>query len=238
LFKKQSNYFSSPEMIFLTRFFSLPLFVLLFSTTIAQGTCGNEIGSCAAGYCCSKYGYCGTTDDYCNVNNGCQASFGAQCVTIPLKTPCGIESENGNKSCAALFPGQGYCCSKYGYCGSTFDYCDISAGCQGGAFGASCKDFPMPQSKAGVPCKIYAPYVDVASDANYFNGDIFDVANISSAHLQQWFSLAFITSDDNGNPIFGNKNISVASKYYFKKLMALRENGGDFILSFGKYLNH
>jgi len=39
-----------------------------------DGTCGSGKGRCPSGQCCSKYGYCGTTNDHCKV--GCQASYG------------------------------------------------------------------------------------------------------------------------------------------------------------------
>ncbi|ORX91324.1 glycoside hydrolase/deacetylase [Basidiobolus meristosporus CBS 931.73] len=38
-------------------------------------SCGNGIGSCAAGLCCSSYGFCGYTSDYCAT--GCQSQYGA-----------------------------------------------------------------------------------------------------------------------------------------------------------------
>ena len=38
----------------------------------SDGSCGysknNQFVGCSPGYCCSKYGYCGTGDDYCNDN--------------------------------------------------------------------------------------------------------------------------------------------------------------------------
>ncbi|PVH85606.1 carbohydrate esterase family 4 protein [Cadophora sp. DSE1049] len=76
-----------------------------------------------AGACCSQYGYCGNTTDYCGA--GCQSSFGT-CSTIT--TPPGEDDftcgpTNGRKTCAS-----GLCCSQNGYCGNTADYCD--AGCQ------------------------------------------------------------------------------------------------------------
>lgn len=38
--------------------------------------CGPSAGNkkCPSGYCCSKYGYCGTSDDHCK--SGCQSQFG------------------------------------------------------------------------------------------------------------------------------------------------------------------
>jgi len=44
--------------------------------TATDGKCGKDNGNavCSNGNCCSRYGYCGKTDDYCK--SGCQAEFG------------------------------------------------------------------------------------------------------------------------------------------------------------------
>ncbi|ORX49023.1 hypothetical protein BCR36DRAFT_292216 [Piromyces finnis] len=40
-----------------------------------DGRCGKDFRkSCPNGQCCSKYGWCGTTKDYCST--GCQKSYG------------------------------------------------------------------------------------------------------------------------------------------------------------------
>jgi len=39
-----------------------------------NGECGKGKGKCPSGQCCSKYGYCGTSNRYCK--SGCQKSFG------------------------------------------------------------------------------------------------------------------------------------------------------------------
>ncbi|XP_059650293.1 hevein-like preproprotein [Cornus florida] len=38
--------------------------------------CGQQAGgaTCANNLCCSQYGYCGTTDDYCLPSNNCQSN--------------------------------------------------------------------------------------------------------------------------------------------------------------------
>ncbi|KAK4157911.1 hypothetical protein C8A00DRAFT_11313 [Chaetomidium leptoderma] len=44
-----------------------------------DGTCGNGV-TCAGtqwGTCCSVFGYCGGGDDFCSLDNGCQAEWGA-----------------------------------------------------------------------------------------------------------------------------------------------------------------
>jgi len=75
--------------------------------------CGSGFGKCPAGQCCSKWGYCGTTSEYCSNSQGCQLAYG--------DCKCG----SGFGSCAA-----GSCCSKWGYCGKTSAYCSNSEGCQ------------------------------------------------------------------------------------------------------------
>ncbi|OUM57139.1 carbohydrate-binding module family 18 protein [Piromyces sp. E2] len=41
---------------------------------ISYGQCGEGIGRCAPGSCCSQYGWCGNTSQHCGV--GCQPRFG------------------------------------------------------------------------------------------------------------------------------------------------------------------
>jgi hypothetical protein len=43
--------------------------------------CGAGIGSCANGLCCSQWGYCGSTEEYCAL--GCQPAFGRCNNVIP-----------------------------------------------------------------------------------------------------------------------------------------------------------
>ncbi|KAG4100109.1 hypothetical protein H8356DRAFT_1422955 [Neocallimastix lanati (nom. inval.)] len=45
-------------------------------TIRSDGLCGEEYGSCPKGQCCSKYGWCGTTDAYCSKKKGCQSLYG------------------------------------------------------------------------------------------------------------------------------------------------------------------
>ncbi|CAZ82925.1 unnamed protein product [Tuber melanosporum] len=104
-----------------------------------DNTCGNlfagagnnyTCGPTNIGTCCSQYGYCGATSDYCGT--GCQAAYG-NCTSSGGgggggDTPtdpnlCG--PTNGNNSCVT-----GSCCSANGYCGTTSDYCLPANGCQ------------------------------------------------------------------------------------------------------------
>eukprot|EP00833_Pecoramyces_ruminatium_P005133 jgi/Orpsp1_1/1179165/evm.model.c7180000068259.1 len=83
-----------------------------------NGKCGKNYGKCPSGECCSKYGYCGTSDKHCGT--GCQSEFG-QCSSSKIST---------NGQCGEKY-GQcpsGKCCSKYGYCGTSDKHC--GTGCQ------------------------------------------------------------------------------------------------------------
>jgi peptidoglycan/xylan/chitin deacetylase (PgdA/CDA1 family) len=101
----------------------IPLIVKAYTstttTTTKPGKCGQGV-SCPPGYCCSEYGYCGTTDDHCGT--GCQPKYGTcKSHSISLDGRCG--PEYGGKSCS-----NGECCSVHGWCGSDDDYC--GSGCQ------------------------------------------------------------------------------------------------------------
>ncbi|TLS22564.1 uncharacterized protein PpBr36_09680 [Pyricularia pennisetigena] len=93
------------------------------------GQCGSNGHICAGfgfGDCCSQWGYCGSTDDYCGA--GCQSKFGS-CNARPDITTDGTCSSNSDPegaSCAGS--GFGDCYSEWGYCRSTNAYC--GTGCQ------------------------------------------------------------------------------------------------------------
>eukprot|EP00833_Pecoramyces_ruminatium_P002096 jgi/Orpsp1_1/1176128/evm.model.c7180000056512.1 len=55
--------------------FFIFLIFLLFGLDISiAAQCGKDNGlSCKPGYCCSKYGYCGTSSKYCD--EGCQPKY-------------------------------------------------------------------------------------------------------------------------------------------------------------------
>ncbi|EDU51408.1 CDA1 xylanase chitin deacetylase [Pyrenophora tritici-repentis] len=83
--------------------------------------CGQGIGSCPAGQCCSSGGYCGTTDDYC-YSPGCLYQFGPGCPEN--KTPAGTNTSTiarpklGNVE----YGGNGiYSCSTPGTVAITYD---------------------------------------------------------------------------------------------------------------------
>jgi len=96
-------------------------------TVSTDGYCGPNHGVCPNNKCCSKYGYCGISSEYCG--EGCQVGYGkcgettnqnSSILTLPVSSgACGA----GVAVCST-----GLCCSKYGYCGSTESYCGV--GCQ------------------------------------------------------------------------------------------------------------
>lgn len=44
--------------------------------TSSNWKCGEGNGRCPDGYCCSKYNYCGKTNDHCSIASGCQTLYG------------------------------------------------------------------------------------------------------------------------------------------------------------------
>ncbi|PRP78865.1 hypothetical protein PROFUN_01038 [Planoprotostelium fungivorum] len=111
-------------MMFDRRWTILCLFCLFLSGVSAQvGACPG--GTCAdASMCCSQYGYCGNTSEYCGT--GCQSGPCSKLNTTALCSPT-------NNYCTPAYGG--YCCSSAGYCGSTDAYC--GAGCQAGCSGTA-----------------------------------------------------------------------------------------------------
>jgi Fungal cellulose binding domain/Chitin recognition protein len=80
-----------------------PILLLLIPfLALANPLVPRQLGSCAtvpcaAGLCCSAYGYCGTGSDYCQAGS-CVGGVGGTCAA-------------------------GECCSIYGYCGTGAGYC-------------------------------------------------------------------------------------------------------------------
>jgi len=128
---------------------------LIFEENIStNGKCGEEDGKCPDGKCCSKYGYCGTSDKHCDA--GCQSEFG-KCnskTTTIIKTKTTATTRTTTKSSLPTSTNgrcgksdgrcpSGKCCSKYGYCGKSDDHC--GKGCQS-EFG-ECKNTSSTKTK-------------------------------------------------------------------------------------------
>ena len=107
------------------------LIALLGFVNFAFGCSSTSL--CAGNLCCSQWGYCGSTSEYCGT--GC------------LSGPCSA----GSGTCSASSPcSGGLCCSQYGYCGSTSEYC--GTGCQNGP----CTGTPTSPPTSGL-CSVSNP---------------------------------------------------------------------------------
>ncbi|MCL7043838.1 hypothetical protein MKW94_018840 [Papaver nudicaule] len=62
-----------------TKNLSITVFLLFITATVSivsAQQCGRQAGgqTCQGNLCCSQYGYCGNTDDYCLPSNNCQSN--------------------------------------------------------------------------------------------------------------------------------------------------------------------
>ena len=113
---------------------NIALIFTIASALRSTERCGKNYDNqkCDSGDCCSKYGYCGTSEEHCSIDEGCQSEFG-ECKDYSSKNGrCGKNYDN--QKCDS-----GECCSKYGYCGNSEEHCSIEEGCQSD-FG-ECKDY-------------------------------------------------------------------------------------------------
>ncbi|KAH8195227.1 hypothetical protein TruAng_010610 [Truncatella angustata] len=151
---------------------SLPVFIRDVSP---DDTCGNTgAGSsgytCPTGTCCSQYGYCGNTTDYCT--SGCQSTFGVCTLTsgddsasstTDVVSSSATDTVSPDLTCGTTGAGTagytcqtGMCCSAYGYCGNGTDYCSSSNGCQK-SFGDACTEDGDAGSDAGSSTGLCGP---------------------------------------------------------------------------------
>jgi len=96
-----------------------------FNSYSTDGRCGPKFNYtyCPVGECCDKNGYCGKTDDHCEVSKGCQNQFGFCNTVVSTNGRCGFIY--GDAVCP-----ESQCCSEYGYCGTSAAHC--GDGCQFG----------------------------------------------------------------------------------------------------------
>lgn len=89
------------------------------------------------GGCCSQYGWCGNTADYCGTGcqSGCTTGGGGGGGTAPRTDGrCGKDFADATCDPNGQFGG---CCSQYGWCGSSTGHCLVSNGCQSGCTGGN-----------------------------------------------------------------------------------------------------
>ncbi|KAK1696696.1 hypothetical protein QYE76_013393 [Lolium multiflorum] len=115
----------------------LAVLAAVLATAARAQTCGSQAGgaTCANCLCCSQFGFCGNTSDYCGA--GCQS----QCTGCSPVQRCG--SQFGGAKCANCL-----CCSQFGFCGGTAEYC--GAGCQSQCSGCPSPTPPPAPSGEGV----------------------------------------------------------------------------------------
>ena len=95
---------------------------------VTTGTCGGGDrgdGVCPyAGYCCSEWGYCGTTSEYCaegtnNVPTPSVVDGAPPAPTSAIEAGQCAVGDTGDGFCFE----ENHCCSEYGYCGTGEEYC-------------------------------------------------------------------------------------------------------------------
>jgi hypothetical protein len=92
-----------------------------------NGKCAKGVAKCPEGECCSKYGYCGTSEKHCSLDKGCQSELGKCSSSTSTELPI---STNGKCAKGVAKCPEGECCSKYGYCGTSEKHCSLDKGCQ------------------------------------------------------------------------------------------------------------
>jgi hypothetical protein len=83
--------------------------------------------------CCSIYGYCGSTSDFCGAGNCYSGNCDPDIGGLSTSGECGPLFA-GNKTCTGTQFGN--CCSTSGYCGNSSDYCG-AGNCYDGACSSS-----------------------------------------------------------------------------------------------------
>jgi chitinase len=74
--------------------------------------------------------------------------------------------------------------------------------------------------------QVFAPYVDV------MQWPIFSINDCNTKTGQLYYTLAFITADNSGNPAWGGVT-AINDNYYLTEINGIRDKGGDVIVSFG-----
>ncbi|KAK9712787.1 hypothetical protein K7432_006900 [Basidiobolus ranarum] len=102
----------------------------IISSDWTCGLKGKILVQCPSGYCCSEYGYCGNTEEYCknpqpttSVKPTGKPSTTVSTSPNPTKTVISSDWTCGLKVKVLVQCPSGYCCSEYGYCGNTEEYC-------------------------------------------------------------------------------------------------------------------
>ncbi|GAV78567.1 Glyco_hydro_19 domain-containing protein/Chitin_bind_1 domain-containing protein [Cephalotus follicularis] len=85
------------------RFWALVFLTLVSTLRTMAEQCGSQAAGavCPGGLCCSKFGYCGSSADYCT--NGCQSNCPGGSPSTPTPTPSGGGGDISSLISPALF---------------------------------------------------------------------------------------------------------------------------------------
>ncbi|CAI7784769.1 unnamed protein product [Closterium sp. NIES-53] len=156
-------------------FLPLLLSLLLSSSHVTRPVVAQQCSAtilCANNLCCSKWGWCGSTVDYCGsgcLSGPCSGAPSASPSPPPPKSspppltsspppptssppppttgspPVSTNGQCGAQNGNSVCP-NGLCCSIHGWCGSTLDYC--GPGCQSQCWPSSSSSSPPPPSSS------------------------------------------------------------------------------------------
>ncbi|MCX7748082.1 MAG: hypothetical protein N2645_14540 [Clostridia bacterium] len=85
---------------------------------------------------------------------------------------------------------------------------------------------PTPTSNSTWGDKVFAPYA--------YTGSNISISKCFAESGQKYYTVAFVVSDANGNPVF-DVGGSVASNFYGAEISKVKSSGGDVMISFGGY---
>ena len=84
----------------------------------------------------------------------------------------------------------------------------------------------LATGRAGWPARVFAPYLYLGA------GDHFQITQCADASGQKFYTLAFIIADPHHQPAWDGR-FPLAENLYGEQIRAIRERGGDVIVSFG-----
>jgi hypothetical protein len=84
----------------------------------------------------------------------------------------------------------------------------------------------LATASAGWPARVFAPYLYLGA------GDDFQITQCDDACGQKFYTLAFIIADSHHEPAWDGR-FPLAENLYGEQIHAIRERGGDVIVSFG-----
>jgi len=178
--------------------------------TSTNGLCGGKNGVCPDDLCCSQYGYCGSSDEYCG--KGCQSEFGK----------CGKKNTNSSASKKVSTNGQcggnngvcpnDLCCSKYGYCGTSDAHCGTGCQSEFGKCGSSNNTSSSSSTnfKMFYQCKNNKHWALTFDDGPYkYDNELLDL--LRKYEVKATF---FLNGNNNGMDIYSDYSAKLVKRMY------------------------